>query len=227
MNHFTVKNGYPCNADVVYGDTDSVMINFGINDMESVMKLGKEAAQMCSDIFQKPIKLEFEKVYYPYLLLSKKRYAGLLWTQPRNPDKKDCKGVESVRRDSCLLVRKMVDKVLEIILYEKDFVKAVNYCKGKVFDLLNGRIDLSDLIISKSISRDMHDQENGYKTAQPHVTLAKRLEETKDLKFEIGDRVPFVIVSKNKNQIQSEKSEDPQEAFDHSLPLDYEYYLTK
>lgn len=69
----------------------------------------------------KPIKLEFEKVYFPYLLLSKKRYAGLLWTNPEKPDKKDCKGVESVRRDSCLLVRKMVDTVLEIILYEKDF----------------------------------------------------------------------------------------------------------
>lgn len=76
-----------------------------------------------------------------------------------------------------MLVRKMVDKVLEIILYQKDFALAVNYCKGKVFDLLNGRIDLSDLIISKSISKDMYDEENGYKTAQPHVTLAKRLEE--------------------------------------------------
>jgi DNA polymerase delta subunit 1 len=44
------------------------------------MKFGKEAAELCSEQFQKPIKLEFEKVYYPYLLLSKKKYAGLLWT---------------------------------------------------------------------------------------------------------------------------------------------------
>lgn len=140
------------------------MINFGINDMQTVMKLGKEAAELCSEQFQKPIKLEFEKVYYPYLLLSKKKYAGLLWTQPDKPDKKDCKGVESVRRDSCLLVRKMVDKVLEIILYEKNFDKAVNYCKGKIFDLQNNRIDLSELVISKSLSRDINDDENGYKT---------------------------------------------------------------
>ena len=73
MNHFTIKNGYACDATVVYGDTDSVMINFGINEMETVMKLGKEAASLCSEIFQKPIKLEFEKVYYPYLLINKKR----------------------------------------------------------------------------------------------------------------------------------------------------------
>ena len=72
------------------------MINFGINDMQTVMKLGKEAAELCSEQFLRPIKLEFEKVYYPYLLLSKKKYAGLLWTQHDKLDKKDCKGVESV-----------------------------------------------------------------------------------------------------------------------------------
>jgi DNA polymerase delta subunit 1 len=87
----------------------------------------------------------------------------LLWTNPEAPDKKDCKGVESVRRDSCQLVWKMVDKVLEIILYEKNFAKAVNYCKGKVFDLLNNWIDLSDLILTKSISKSINgEDDNGY-----------------------------------------------------------------
>ena len=48
--------------------------------------------------FVKPIKLEFEKVYYPYLLISKKRYAGLYWTKVEKYDKMDSKGIE-VSRD--------------------------------------------------------------------------------------------------------------------------------
>ena len=44
--------------------------------------------------FVKPIKLEFEKVYFPYLLISKKRYAGLYWTKVEKYDKMDSKGIE-------------------------------------------------------------------------------------------------------------------------------------
>ena len=44
--------------------------------------------------FLKPIKLEFEKVYFPYLLINKKRYAGLYWTQTEKYDKMDTKGIE-------------------------------------------------------------------------------------------------------------------------------------
>lgn len=55
---------------------------------------GREAAELVSSKFVKPIKLEFEKVYYPYLLISKKRYAGLYWTKPEKYDKMDSKGIE-------------------------------------------------------------------------------------------------------------------------------------
>lgn len=53
--------------------------------------------------FKKPIKLEFEKVYFPYLLISKKRYAGLYWTRPDKYDKMDAKGIEvSIHRQLAL-----------------------------------------------------------------------------------------------------------------------------
>ena len=54
--------------------------------------------------FKKPIRLEFEKVYFPFLLMSKKRYAGLQWKDAEKWLKIDAKGIETVRRDNCSLV---------------------------------------------------------------------------------------------------------------------------
>ena len=58
---------------MIYGDTDSVMVKFGVSTVGDAMVLGREAAAFVSAKFVKPIKLEFEKVYYPYLLINKKR----------------------------------------------------------------------------------------------------------------------------------------------------------
>jgi DNA polymerase delta subunit 1 len=84
------------------------MVKFGSANIEEAMRLGKEAANFVSGHFIEPIKLEFEKVYCPYLLMNKKRYAGLLWTNPKKFDKMDCKGIETVRRDNCSLVKEIV-----------------------------------------------------------------------------------------------------------------------
>lgn len=66
--HYTVANKYAHDAKVVYGDTDSVMIKFGTTDLAESMRLGLEAAGRITETFLKPIKLEFEKCYFPYLL---------------------------------------------------------------------------------------------------------------------------------------------------------------
>ena len=84
------------------------------------MDLGQEAATYVSAKFIKPIKLEFEKVYFPYLLINKKRYAGLYWTSPDKYDKMDSKGIETVRRDNCRLVQNVIETVLRKILIDQD-----------------------------------------------------------------------------------------------------------
>lgn len=117
---YNIANGYSHDAQVIYGDTDSVMVKFGTTDLAEAMKLGEEAANYVSAKFVKPIKLEFEKVYFPYLLINKKRYAGLYWTKPEKYDKMDTKGIETVRRDNCLMVQTVIEKVLRMILIDRD-----------------------------------------------------------------------------------------------------------
>ena len=79
------------------------MVKFGETDMQKVMDMGllflikgREAAEYVTKHFINPINLEFEKVYYPYLLINKKRYAGLYWTKPDIHDKLDAKGIEVI-----------------------------------------------------------------------------------------------------------------------------------
>jgi DNA polymerase delta subunit 1 len=68
------------------------MIKFGSDSIAESFELGTEAAKYVSEKFVSPIKLEFEKVYCPYLLINKKRYAGLYYSSnPDKHDKMDCK----------------------------------------------------------------------------------------------------------------------------------------
>jgi DNA polymerase delta subunit 1 len=88
------------------------MVKFGMTDLPNAMERGKEAAAYVTSKFNDPVKLEFEKVYWPYLLMSKKRYAGLYWTRTDKFDKIDTKGIETVRRDNCAFVRNVIDTCL-------------------------------------------------------------------------------------------------------------------
>lgn len=59
------------------------------------------------------------QVYFPYLLINKKRYAGLYFTKPEVHDKMDCKGIETVRRDNCPLVANLINSCLQKILIDR------------------------------------------------------------------------------------------------------------
>eukprot|EP00746_Dinoflagellata_sp_MGD_P000697 gnl/MRDRNA2_/MRDRNA2_101258_c0_seq1.p1 gnl/MRDRNA2_/MRDRNA2_101258_c0~~gnl/MRDRNA2_/MRDRNA2_101258_c0_seq1.p1 ORF type:complete len:1045 (+),score=202.18 gnl/MRDRNA2_/MRDRNA2_101258_c0_seq1:77-3211(+) len=222
---FCIQNGYAHDTVVVYGDTDSVFVKFGTNSVEEAMRLGVEAAQMVSETFIHPIKLEFEKVYFPYLLLNKKRYAGLYWTKPENYDYLDTKGIETVRRDNCALVQQVVDTVLRKILIDKSIPGAIDYIKGIISQLLQNNIDLSMLVISKSLGKggDASDYKN---ENVAHVQLAKKMAKRDPSTAPgAGDRVPYVIVTGAKNQKQYERAEDPLYVLQNDLSVDAGHYI--
>jgi DNA polymerase delta subunit 1 len=87
QDNFNVSNGYSHDAEVVYGDTDSVMVQFGVPSVEEAMKLGREAAEQISNTFTKPIKLEFEKVYWPTCSLARRDMLDFCGPRLRNMTK--------------------------------------------------------------------------------------------------------------------------------------------
>ncbi|XP_013786917.1 DNA polymerase delta catalytic subunit [Limulus polyphemus] len=228
---YNIANGYAQNAKVIYGDTDSVMVNFGIpfppsgdhvEALKQVMELGKVAAEYVSGHFTSPIKLEFEKVYFPYLLINKKRYAGLYYTKPETHDKMDCKGIETVRRDNCPLVANLINMCLQKILIERDPSGAVEYAKQIISDLLCSRVDISQLVITKELTKT----DDEYSAKQAHVELAHRMKKRDPGSApNLGDRVPYVIIAASKGTAAYLKSEDPIFVLENNIPIDTQYYL--
>eukprot|EP00064_Thunnus_orientalis_P012823 superscaffoldBa00002009_g12859 len=201
---YTISNGYKADAKVIYGDTDSVMVKLGVATVRESMDIGKEAAEWVSSHFTPPIKLEFEKVYYPYLLINKKRYAGLYFSSNADThDKMDCKGIETVRRDNCPL-------------------GAVAHAKEVISDLLCNRIDISQLVITKELTRTAQE----YAGKQAHVELAERMRKRDAGSApNLGDRVPYVIIKAAKGAAAYMKSEDPIYVLENNIPIDTQYYL--
>ena len=224
---YTVENGYQNDAQVIYGDTDSVMVKFGVATVAEAMGLGREAAKYVTEHFKRPINLDFEKVYFPYLLINKKRYAGLYWTKPDVHDKLDAKGIETVRRDSCPLVSKVIETSLRKLLIDRDREGAVNFVKDTIGNLLQNKIDLSLLVISKALGK------TDYTAKQAHSELAERMRQRDAGSAPaLGDRVSYVIIKGTKSNIKFyldsaayEKAEDPIYVLENNLPIDTKYYL--
>ena len=222
---------------VIYGDTDSVMLkttrettdSVGVDESQKgqlieAFHFGRRIAQYLTDnFFHQPIKLEFEKIYFPYLLVNKKRYAGLCYMTPNDPPAIDCKGIETIRRDNCPLVAYVIERCLEKILIDRNPDAAVTFAKGIISDLFLDKIDISQLVISKELQKDE------YKVKQAHSELVKRLEARSKLMAvnvpKVGDRVPYVILRGDKGSKIYERSEDPIFAMDNKLGMDFDYYL--
>ena len=219
-------------ARVIYGDTDSIMVIFpGLNDMPAadrlpyVFDLAKKAAARISAEFTAPMRIEFEKVYYPYLLLAKKRYSGYKYMKLDAPPDPDTKGMENVRRDNCSFLRDSISGVLDILMKEKDPGKS---CKAavKAFErLANQDVSIEELTISKALSGDYAND------SHIHLQVAKYLEEKYPLLApSIGDRVPYVIVKlPNENRATKAymKGYNPELAVRDKKEIDWHAYCYK
>ncbi|KAH9975916.1 DNA polymerase family B-domain-containing protein [Lactifluus volemus] len=204
---YCIANGHTHNAEVIYGDTTPLW-------------LGSEAADLVTKKFVKPIKLEFEKVYYPYLLINKKRYAGLYWTKSEKYDKMDSKGIETVRRDNCRLVSTVIETCLHKMLIDRDVKGAEDYTKQTIADLLQNKVDMSQLVITKALAK------SDYTGKQAHVELVERMKQRDAGSAPaLGDRVAYVIVKGIKGAAAYEKSEDPIYVLENNIPIDTKYYL--
>ncbi|XP_067630621.1 DNA polymerase zeta catalytic subunit isoform X2 [Eurosta solidaginis] len=212
---------------VVYGDTDSLFVQVPGRNREQAFKIGEEIAAAVTKVNPKPVKLKLEKVYQPCILQTKKRYVGYMYEsmEQREPVY-EAKGIETVRRDGCPAVAKMLEKVLRILFETTDVSQIKKYVCRQFSKLLAGRANLQDLIFAKEF-RGL----NGYKPTAcvPALELTRRWIQTDPRHVpRCGERVPFVIVNGPPGVPLIRLVRSPQEVLeDEGLKINAIYYITK
>ena len=224
-------------SDTVYGDTDSVFINFkpkdkdgnrlyGYEALKESIRLGTEAGKRISKLLDHPHDLEYEKTFWPFVLLSKKRYVGNLYEEDPDKFKQKSMGIVLKRRDNAPIVKYIYGGIIDIIMNQKNIKKSIEFLKKSLMELLDGKFPMEKLVISKSLKAYYKDPE---KIA--HKVLADRIgRRDPGNKPQPNDRIPYVYIQhkekKNEIILQGDKIENPQFIIQNKIPIDYAFYIT-
>eukprot|EP01039_Chlorochromonas_danica_P009099 gene9099-10043_t len=152
----TINHHPRWHGEVVYGDTDSVFVHLPGRTLQEAFIIGEEIAQTITLQTPKHIILKFEKVYWPSILITKKRYVGRCYENKNNLNNNghlDAKGIEMIRKDQCQITKKIQEKILRLLFQSKDLTQIKQYLTIQWLKLLqdNGRIVLKDFIFYKEV----------------------------------------------------------------------------
>jgi DNA polymerase zeta len=189
-------------AHVVYGDTDSVFVRLPGRSRTEAHRIGKEIAAYVTSRCPSPVKLKFEKVYFPCFLMSKKRYVGFKYEAAEDEEPEfDAKGIETVRRDNCPLVSKVLEKTLKILARTKDLTQVRQYVQRQFQKVLaGGSKNLADFVFSKEVRLGTYAVDRPTSTGRSRYNQAESDgdEQMEDLDPEEGQRPHSAIVSLQK-----------------------------
>ncbi|KAG8223006.1 hypothetical protein J437_LFUL000714 [Ladona fulva] len=179
---------------VVYGDTDSLFVLAKGFSRPEAFKLGAEIADLVTENNPSPVKLKLEKIFQPCLLQTKKRYVGYAYESPdQEKPVFDAKGIETVRRDGCPAVAKVLEKALRLLFDTRDVSLVKLHVQRQLGKLLSGRLSLQELTFAREYRGAA-----GYRPGAcvPALQLARRwVSNDRRAEPRSGERVPYVIIS--------------------------------
>jgi DNA polymerase elongation subunit (family B) len=230
----TAEGPVDATAEYIYGDTDSVFFKFtiykdgvllkGKDALGITIELAKEAGKLATQFLKLPHELEYEKTFWPFVLLSKKRYVGMLYENDTVNCSRKSMGIVLKRRDNAPIVKDVYGGLIDILMKERNTTQAIDFVKESLLHLQQGKTPLDKLIITKSLR-------SGYKNPlqMAHKVLADRVGvRDPGNKPKPGDRIRFVFIKTppKKKQLQGEKIETPEYIKQHQLVPDYKHYIT-
>ena len=201
---------YP-DSETIYGDTDSIMVRYPLkgyvpntkyttDDEKEYFNIqardcGLHVEREVSKRLPYPHVLEMEKIFFPFFLLSKKRYAAIQYdSDMRKHSKVNYSGIAMTRRDNAPILKHVLGGALDILLFQHDTPKSVQFIQDECRKLLNGELRLEDLQISVTLKK-VKKQKQGQ-----HILAERMAIRDPGNAPQLNDRILYVFIKLAKKQ---------------------------
>ena len=207
-------------GEVIYGDTDSIFINFN-KPLQETIDIAKIVGKRISALCRIAHKIDYEKTFFPFLLFCRKRYAGLMYEDDITKCKRKFMGISLKRRDSAPIVKDIYGGALDILLEQRSLKNAESFVKDSLVKVLKNEFPIEKFIITKQL-RD--DYKNPAQIA--HRVLADRmtLRDAGNIP-QVGERLAFIYVAGRSGK-QGDRIENIDYVKQRNLKPDTDFYIT-
>ncbi|WMV11977.1 hypothetical protein MTR67_005362 [Solanum verrucosum] len=224
-----VNTNHRWNAKVIYGDTDSMFVLLEGRSVEEAFRIGHEIASEVTAMNPNPVTLKMEKVYHSCFLLTKKRYVGYSYENVgQSKPVFDAKGIETVRRDTCGAVSKIMERSLRVFFEYRDIEKVKSYLVRQWKKIISGRVSLQDFVFAKEVRLGTYSaQASSLPPAAIVATKAMRVDPRAEPRY--AERVPYVVVHGEPGARLADVVVDPLDVLSIDSPyrLNDIYYIKK
>ncbi|BAF06834.1 Os01g0868300, partial [Oryza sativa Japonica Group] len=224
------------NLEVIYGDTDSIMIHTGLDDISRAKGIAGKVIQEVNKKYR-CLEIDLDGIYKRMLLLKKKKYAAIKVALDGSlRENIERKGLDMVRRDWSLLSKEIGDFCLNQILSGgscDDVIESIHSSLVQVQEQMRGgQTELEKYIITKSLTKAPEDYPDAKN--QPHVQVALRLKQNGYSGCSAGDTVPYIICSQQDSESThsggiAQRARHPEELKRNpdKWMIDIDYYLSQ
>ncbi|MFC7074142.1 DNA-directed DNA polymerase [Halovenus rubra] len=195
---FTEQVTNELDKEVIYGDTDSVMVSVGDDvTKDEAIERSFEIEERINDAYDEfareelhanehRFQIEFEKLYRRFFQAgTKKRYAGhIVWKEGKDVDNIDITGFEYQRSDIAPITKEVQKDVIEMIVTGEDAEEIKTYVHDVIEDFMNGNVDLEDVGVPGGIGKRL----DNYDTESAHVRGAKYANRVLGTNFQRGSK---------------------------------------
>lgn len=215
-------------AEVVYGDTDSLFVHLPGRTRDEAFTIGEDIAAAVTARSPQPVKLKFEKVYHPCVLLAKKRYVGFKYeSRTQTEPDFDAKGIETVRRDGTPAEQKIEEKALKLLFRTQDLSQVKSYFQSQCRKIMQGRVSIQDFFFAREVKLGTY-SDKGPGGPPGALIATRRMLADPRAEPQHGERVPYVVVAGAPGARLIDRCVAPETLLrDDALELDAEYYISK